>query len=186
MKQDFEFNGETISFDFRLDANVEFFSVRNSWHYVDDIKKGMAKIEAAQNVRFDDYNQEFVINGVAYQHLRVEFRDIGDGFGSPYITARRVDSWQNTLSDAARRQIADNLAPKLREFALANREKARAELLADYKQSALEKMEEAKAGFELAQKAIKAQELEEALKNEAKKQGANKKWLDDHMEVIVL
>lgn len=186
MRQDFELNGETISFDFCLDANVEFFSVRHSWHYVDDIKAGMAKIEAAQNVRFHDYNGEFVINGVAYRYLCVEFRDIGDGFGSPYITAKRVDSWQDTLTDAARRQIEDNLVPKLRDFALANRENARAELLADYKQSALEKMQEAKAGFELAEKAIKAQELEEALKEEAEKQGADKKWLDDHFEVIVL
>ena len=111
MKHDFELNGQSITLDFSLDANVEFFSVRNSWHYADDIKKGIAKINTAQNVRFNDYNEEFVINGVAYRYLCIEFRDIGDGLGSPYITARRVDSWQDTLTDAARREISDNLAP---------------------------------------------------------------------------
>lgn len=154
MKHDFELNGQSITLDFSLDANVEFFSVRNSWHYADDIKKGIAKINTAQNVRFNDYNEEFVINGVAYRYLCVEFRDIGDGLGSPYITARRVDSWQDTLTDAARREISDNLAPKLREFALANREKARAELLDYFKKSAIENIETAREGFDLAQKVI--------------------------------
>lgn len=154
MKHDFEFNGQLITLDFSLDANVEFFSVRNSWHYADDIKKGIAKINTAQNVRFNDYNEEFVINGVAYRYLCVEFRDIGDGLGSPYITARRVDSWQDTLTDAARREISDNLAPKLLEFALANREKARAELLDYFKKSAMENIETARESFDLAQKVI--------------------------------
>lgn len=155
MKQDFQFNSETINFDFFLDASVEFFSVRNSWHFVDDIKKGMEKIEAAQNVGFNDHNGEVTINGVAYRYLCVEFRDLGNGkLGSPYITARRVDSWQDMLTDAARKQIAEHLAPKLREFALANREKARAELLAKFKQSAMENIEKARAEFDLAQKVI--------------------------------
>lgn len=154
MRHDFKFNGQVINLDFDLDANVEFFTVRNSWHYVDDIKKGIAKINTAQNVRFNDYNEEFVINGVAYRYLCVEFRDIGDGLGSPYITARRVDSWQDTLTDAARRQISDNLAPKLLEFALANREKARAELLDYFKKSAMENIETARESLDLAQKVI--------------------------------
>lgn len=154
MKHDFEFNGQSITLDFSLDANVEFFSVRNSWHYADDIKKGIAKINTAQNVRFNDYNEEFVINGVAYRYLCIEFRDIGDGLGSPYITARRVDSWQDTLTDAARREISDNLAPKLLEFALANREKARAELLDFFKKSAMENIETARESLDLAQKVI--------------------------------
>ena len=154
MRHDFEFNGQTITLDFSLDANVEFFSVRNSWHYADDIKKGIAKINTAQNVRFNDYNEEFTINGVAYRYLCVEFRDIGDGLGSPYITARRVDSWQDTLTDAARREISDNLAPKLVEFALANREEARAELLDCFKKSAMEKIETERENLELAQKVV--------------------------------
>ena len=153
MKHDFEFNGQFITLDFSLDANVDFFNVRNSWRYADDIKKGIAKINTAQNVRFNDYN-EFVINGVAYRCLCVEFRDVGDGLGSPYITARRVDSWQYTLTDAARREISDNLVPKLLEFALANREKARAELLEFFKKSATENIEKARESLDLAQKVI--------------------------------
>jgi len=45
-------------------------------------------------------------------------------------------------------------------------------------------------GFRQAAKDIhaknKSMKLEAALKAEAEKQGANKKWLDDHLEVIVL
>ena len=154
MKHDFDLNGQTIILDFSLDANVEFFSVRNSWHYADDIKKGIAKINTAQNVRFNDYNEEFLINGVAYRYLCIEFRELGDGLGSPYITARRADSWQDTLTNAARREISDNLAPKLLEFALANREKARAELLDCFKKSAMENIETARESLDLAQKVI--------------------------------
>ena len=156
MKQEFNFNGETIAFDFCLDANADFFSVRNSWHYSDDIQKSMNKIKTAQNVRFDDYHQEFVINGVVYRHLCVEFRDIGGGFGSPYITARRVDSWQDTLSDAARRKVVDELVPALREFATANREAARAELMDKFKQSAAEKIAETREELLKAQSVIEA------------------------------
>ena len=156
MKQEFNFNGGTINFDFRLDADVSFFSPRNSWHYAEDIKKGIDKILASQNVRFDDYNEEFVINGVAYRHLCVEFRDIGGEFGSPYITARRVDSWQDTLSDAARRKIVDELVPALREFAIANRLRARAELIKEFKQSAAEKIAETRKQLSEAQAVIEA------------------------------
>ena len=157
MRQEFNFNGEMIAFNFCLDANAEFFSVRNSWHYSDDIQKSMAKIKTAQNVRFDDYHEEFTINGVAYRHLCVEFRDVGGEFGSPYITARRVDSWQDTLSDAARRKIVNELVPALREFALANREAARAELMEQFKQSAADTIAQTRTELWKAQAIIEAE-----------------------------
>ena len=159
MKQDFDFNGQSITFDFCLDANVEFFTVRNSCNYANDIKTGIEKIKVAQNVRFDDYNEEFIINGVAYRYLRIEFRDIGGKLGSPYITARRADSVQDILSDAARRQISEKLAPKLLEFALSNREKARAELLEYFKKRAMENIETARQNFDLAQRVIEEELL---------------------------
>lgn len=155
MKQDFNFNGQTINAEFSIDANFDTLDLKS--HFMAEAaSNAVKKIKQENHVRFAFYGDEFTINGVTYHNLCIEFRWLDDSFGSPYITARRLDRFGEGFSDAARKQIVNELVSQLLEFAEANREAARAELVEWYKNHAAKTIERAQKQFEAVQSVIEA------------------------------
>lgn len=155
MKQDFTFNDQTINAEFYIDANFDLIDIK-SHSMAQGAAKAIEKIQAENHVRFAFYGDEFTINGVTYHNLSIEFRWLGDGYGSPRIMARRLDRFGEGFSDAARKQIVNELVPQLLEFAEANREAARAERVEWYKNHAAETIAKAQEQFEAVQSVIEA------------------------------
>ena len=153
MKQDFNFNGQTINAEFTIDANFDTLDLKS--HFMAEAAAdAIKKIKQENSVRFAFYGDEFTINGVTYHNLCIEFRWLDDSFGSPYITARRLDRFGEGFSDAARKQIVNELVPQLLEFAKANREAARDELVQWYKNHAAQTIARAMEQFEAVNSAL--------------------------------
>ena len=155
VKQDFNFNGKTINAEFTIDANFDALDIKS--HFMAEAaSNAIKKIKQENGVRFAFYGDEFTINSVTYHNLCIEFRWLDNSFGSPRIMARRCDRFGEGFSDAARKQIVKELVPQLLDFAKANREAARDELVQWYKNHATQTIAKAMEQFEAVNSALKA------------------------------
>ncbi len=132
---------------------------------INAVKEGLKGIdEAKPEVKLwldRTLKQPCIINGVEYTDIDIELRfyersDISDvPYWSPLFKGRR-DSWQSSLTDAARNKIRKDFTDTLNTFCFDNEPKLRQMLRAHYIEHELEKISELQSGFNQATQLLEA------------------------------
>ena len=132
---------------------------------INAVKEGLKAIdEARPEVKLwldRTLKQPAVINGVEYTDIDIEMRffEKSDRFDAPYwspLFKGRRDSWQSSLTDAARNKIRNDFTDMLEAFCFDNEPKLRQNLKEHYIRHELEKIDELQSGFSQAAQLLEA------------------------------